>query len=76
MIKHAAIFGSFAKGTSTIDSDLDLLIEPANSFTLFKMIALEQEISAALNRKVDLVEYSALKASIKQEVLRTAVPIL
>ena len=76
MIKHAAIFGSFAKGTSTNESDLDLLIEPAERFTLFKMITLEQEISEALNRKVDLVEYTALKPSIREEVLRTAVTIL
>lgn len=76
MVKHAAIFGSFAKGTSTLESDLDLLIEPTGSFTFFKMLALEQEISAALNRKVDLVEYTALKPSIREEVLRTAVTIL
>ena len=76
MIKHAAIFGSFAKGISTVDSDLDLLIEPADKFTLFNMIALEEEISAAVDRKVDLVEYTALKPSIREEVLRTAVTIL
>ena len=43
-IKRAAIFGSFAKGTTTADSDLDLLIEPEKDFTLFKMIQLEDEI--------------------------------
>ena len=75
-IKRAAIFGSFAKGNTTANSDIDLLIEPENNFTLFKMLQLEQEISQLINRKVDLVEYSALKPSIKNEVLGSAITIL
>jgi len=75
-IKRAAIFGSFAKGNTTSNSDIDLLIEPENDFTLFKMLQLEQEISQLINRKVDLVEYSALKSSIKNEVLSSAITIL
>ena len=75
-IKRAAIFGSFAKGNITANSDIDLLIEPEHNFTLFKMLQLEQEISQLINRKVDLVEYSALKPSIKNDVLRSAITIL
>ena len=75
-IKHAAIFGSIAKQSASNISDIDLLIEPAQNFTLFKMLRLEQEIAELLNQKVDLVEYSALKPSIKDEVLRTAITIL
>lgn len=76
LIKRAAIFGSIAKGTMSTNSDLDLLIEPEHDFTIFKMLRLEEEISSVLNRKVDLVEYSALKPSIRTEVLATAIPIL
>jgi len=76
LIKRAAIFGSFAKGTASIDSDVDLLIEPQHGFTLFKMLELEDEISQVLNRKVDIVEYKALKASIQKEVLLSAISIL
>ncbi len=76
MVKHAAIFGSVAKGKTTADSDIDLLIEPAKDFTIFKMLLLEQEIATLLNCKVDLIEYSALKPSIKDEVLRSAITIL
>lgn len=75
-IKRAAIFGSVAKGTSGQDSDLDLLIEPKSGFTLFNMLQLESEIEVLLNKKVDLVEYDAIKASIKQDVLQSAVIIL
>lgn len=75
-IKRAAIFGSFAKGNITATSDMDLLIEPEKDFTIFQMLQLEDEISELINRKVDLVEYSALKPSIKKEVLLSAITIL
>jgi len=75
-IKQAAIFGSFAKGNVHDDSDIDLLIEPGKNFTIFKMIKLKEEISELINRKVDLVEYSAIKLSIREEVLSSAIRIL
>ncbi len=75
-IKRAAIFGSFAKGNITANSDMDLLIEPEKDFTIFKMLQLEQEISELIKRKVDLVEYSAIKPSLKKEVLLSAITIL
>jgi len=76
LIKRAAIFGSAAKGTMTPESDVDLLIEAGQGFTMFKMLALEEEISGLLKRKVDVVEYSALKPSIKKEVLLSSIAIL
>lgn len=76
LIKRAAFFGSFAKGTNTSQSDVDLLIEPSKGFTLFEFLKLEEEISVLTKRKVDLVEYSALKPSIKEEVLSSSIPIL
>ena len=75
-IKRAAIFGSVAKHASTRESDVDILIEPSAGFTLFQMLRLEEEISMAVNRKVDLVEYSALKPSIENEVLSSSITIL
>ncbi|MCR8558487.1 nucleotidyltransferase domain-containing protein [Mucilaginibacter sp. BJC16-A38] len=75
-ITRAAIFGSVAKGNANAGSDVDLLIEAGHGFTLFKMLELEEEISELLKRKVDLVEYSALKSSIKAEVLSSAITIL
>jgi predicted nucleotidyltransferase len=76
LIKRTAIFGSFAKGNINAGSDLDLLIEPGQGFTIFKLLAPEEEISALTKRKVDLVDYSALKSSIKEEVLLSAITIL
>ena len=76
LVKRAAIFGSVVKGTTTANSDVDLLIEPGKDFTIFKMLKLEEEISDLIKRKVDLVEYSALKSSIMNDVLSSAITIL
>lgn len=75
-IKHASIFGSLAKNELNAGSDIDLLIEPGKDFTLFKMLELEMEIADITKRRVDLVEYSAIKPSIKNEVLLPAISIL
>lgn len=75
-IKRAAIFGSIAKGNYNADSDIDLLIEGDTGFTIFKLLSLEEEIAELTHRKVDLVEYSAIKPSIRQEVLQSAIAIL
>jgi len=40
------------------------------------MLQLEEGISELINRKVDLVEYSALKPSIRKEVMLSAITIL
>jgi len=66
----------FAKDNANSDSDVDLLIEPTSGFTIFKMLKLEDEISDLIKRKVDLVEYTALKPSIRKEVLSSAINIL
>jgi len=75
-IRHASLFGSFSKGTQTEHSDIDMLIEPGSNFTLFDMINLEEELNLLTNRKIDLVEFSAIKPSIKNEVLESAILIL
>lgn len=75
-VKRAAIFGSMAKGEETAESDIDLLIEPSKGFTLFNMLQLESELSHLTDRKIDIVEYTALKTSIKNEVLQSSIIIL
>jgi predicted nucleotidyltransferase len=75
-VKKASIFGSLAKGTMTDKSDIDLLIEPGADFTMFTLLQLEEDITLLTQHKTDIVEYSALKPSIKFEVEQTAIAIL
>jgi predicted nucleotidyltransferase len=75
-IKKAAIFGSFARGEANNTSDIDLLIESNQPITLFDVLRLEKELAEVTSRKIDIVEFSAIKNSIRTNVLRDAISIL
>ncbi len=69
-VLKAAIFGSFARGEETKNSDLDLLVKMPKSKTFLDMADLKVELEDKLGREVDLVEYNAIKPLIKDQVLR------
>ena len=75
-VTRSAIFGSYAAGENTKESDIDILIEPPESMTLFGFADLQLKLKEALGREVDLVEYSAIKPRIKERILSSQVPIL
>jgi predicted nucleotidyltransferase len=75
-VSKAAIFGSFAKGTQTKNSDIDILIEPSEPISLFTILQLENELGKIMKRRIDIVEYTAIKPSIKKSVLKDAISIL
>ena len=65
------VFGSVAKGSDTIDSDLDLLVDPAPATSLFDLFHLEDEITDLLGVTVEVV--SARAAS--DEMLASAIDL-
>lgn len=69
-VLKAAIFGSFARGEETKNSDLDLLVKMPKSKTFLDMAGLKVELEDKLGREVDLVEYDAIRPLIKEQVLR------
>lgn len=75
-ISKAAVFGSFARGEENNSSDIDLLIETSKPISMFAILKMERELGLIMKRKIDIVEYSAIKRSIKQNVLSEAIPIL
>lgn len=72
-IQRASLFGSFARNEETETSDIDILIQPERGFTIFDMLRMEQVLEEKLNRKIDLVEFAAIKPSIRERVLQQAV---
>jgi predicted nucleotidyltransferase len=59
-VRRVAVFGSVVRGEDTAQSDVDILValKPPHErppLGLFKWIALEEELSEKLGRKVDLV---------------------
>ena len=75
-VRSLGVFGSYVRGEQDSDSDLDLLVEfDDRPLSLFEFVRLENEISDALNLKIDLVEKRALKPHIGQYILREVVAI-
>jgi hypothetical protein len=66
---RAAVFGSFARGESTRDSDIDLLVEFAPGKSLLDLAGLQIELARALNRSVDVVTYGSLHPLLKNRIL-------
>jgi predicted nucleotidyltransferase len=55
-ILRIGIFGSVARGTSTIQSDVDIVVELEQQ-DLFDLIGIKQDLEERLNCPVDIVSY-------------------
>ena len=73
---RAGIFGSAARGQLRRRSDVDILVELSQPISLFDFVGLKLELEEALGRKVDLVEYGAIKPLIRERILGEEVSIL
>jgi uncharacterized protein len=76
-IRSVALFGSHVHGTARDDSDIDVLIdfEPQATIGLFEFIEIQEQLSEALGRHVDLLTPQALSKYFRDEVLREAEPV-
>lgn len=72
-IKEAYFFGSFVRGGKF--NDVDILINPPKSFSLFDLVSLSQEIESAIKIKSDLVTKNGLDKYIKKNVLADLVRV-
>lgn len=75
-VSEAYLFGSFARGEQTPDSDIDLRLVCGNTITFGTLYELSYELEKELGRKVDIVTNPpehmrpAFRKSIEQEELR------
>ena len=62
-VLKAWLFGSFARGEATPDSDVDILVEfdHSNPIGLFTYAQIWRDLQERLGRKVDLVEEGTLR---------------
>jgi len=65
----ARVFGSAAAGTDSADSDLDLVVEPAESTTLFTLAGFQIEAEKLLGVKVDVLTPESLPVKFRTSVL-------
>jgi hypothetical protein len=71
--KRIAVFGSYARGEETPQSDIDLLVtlKPSSRrppLGLFGYIRLEQKLKNKLGREVDLVTEEGISPRVKSKV--------
>jgi uncharacterized protein len=64
-VRELAVFGSFLRDDFRPDSDLDLLytFDDEADWTLFDLVAMDQEVEAVLGRPVDLVDRKSIEKS-------------
>jgi len=74
-VRNVRLFGSAARGEDHDGSDLDLLIDVPRGTTYFTLARLKREIEALTGIACDLHTPSGLKDSIREPILRGAVPL-
>ena len=67
-ISYLALFGSYARGEETFESDVDLLIDYSDSKSYFDHVRIERRLEELFNRNVDLVTRRSLHPYIKDYV--------
>jgi len=63
------IFGSVARGNANEKSDIDILYSFASKYSLFDLGGLYEQLKSELNRKIDLVEFSAIHPKLRDSIL-------
>ncbi len=68
-VRSIGYFGSYATGQQTDQSDLDLLVEFSRPVG-WEFFTLERFLEQSLELRVDLVTHNALKAQIRDSILK------
>ncbi len=73
-IRHAAVFGSVARGENRPDSDLDIMIDidPDAHVTLFDYVGLQDYIASLFESSVDVIDRDALKPHLRAPAVQDA----
>jgi len=68
-VEEIGLFGSFARGESRKDSDIDIFVKMAPD--AFKLVGLKETLEADLQRDVDIIrEHKNIKPLLYQEILK------
>lgn len=74
-VVKSSVFGSFARGEDTPDSDIDMLVELKGAKGLFFFVGLKRKLEKRLNRKVDLLTYRAVNPRLKKYIYKDEIKI-
>ncbi len=68
-VSYCAVFGSFARGEATDESDVDLLVKFSKSIG-WTFFGIAEELETALSRKVDLATDNMIGKYIREGVMQ------
>jgi uncharacterized protein len=72
-IKKLGIFGSFARNTQSLQSDIDIVVELGNP-KMFDLIGIKQEIEETLHQPIDIVRIRKnMNQYLKQRIEKEAI---
>ena len=74
-VRDVRVFGSALRGDETEGSDLDLLVEPTETTSLFDIGANRFELKNLLGIEVDVLTPNGLPTRFRDQVLREAVAV-
>ena len=72
-VRKLYLFGSYAKGNATEESDIDLLVEKGKPMSLLKLSGMRQQAQEALNLSVDLITTTGIEEAFHKEIAGTEV---
>ena len=76
-VSKAGIFGSYSRGEQKQNSDIDIVVKIEDkNMSLLGFIGLKLKLEDVLGKKVDIVEYAALKPLIKNRILNEEIRII
>lgn len=75
-VKKASLFGSYARGDNTKESDIDFLVDLPRGKTLLDLVGIKQDLEETFNKKVEVITYNSINPLLKDSILKHQYPIL
>jgi predicted nucleotidyltransferase len=73
--RNVRVFGSYARGDATEESDVDLLVDFDSEYGLLDRMALIGDLEDLLGREVDVVTEAGIYWLLRRKIVREAVPL-
>lgn len=68
--QEIGVFGSYARGEMTSESDIDILYSLNKTIDLFELVGIKLDLEDKLHRKIDFVSKKGLKEWIKPYIMQ------